>query len=47
MMLYLDLPDELLDEKAKYFMRTHPNSGGRSLAGFLRGMRLKVQRKRV
>ena len=44
---YSDLPDGALDEITRHFVRTSPNSGGRSLAGFLRGMGLKVQRKRV
>ncbi len=30
-----------------HFVRAYPNSGGRSLAGFLRGLKLKVQRQRV
>ena len=44
---YSDLPDGALDEITRHYVRTNPNSGGRSLAGFLRGMGLKVQRKRV
>ena len=44
---YSDLPNEALGEITMHFVGTHPNSGGRSLAGFLRGMRLKVQRKNV
>ena len=45
---YSDLPNEALDEITRHFVGTHPNSGGGgSLAGFLRGMGLKVQRKRV
>ena len=44
---YSDLADGALDEITRLFVRTHPNSGGRSLAGFLRGMGLKIQWKRV
>ena len=37
-----DLADGALDEIIRLFVRTHPNSGGRSLAGFLREMGLKI-----
>ena len=33
---YSDLPDEALEEITKDFVRTHPNSGGWSLAVFFR-----------
>ena len=40
-------PDRALDEITWHFVRTRPKSGGRSLTVFLRGIRLKVHRKRV
>ena len=46
-LLFFDIPDTVLDDMTKEFVSTHPNSGARSLAGFLRSMGYRIQRQRV
>ena len=44
---YSELQDGELDDFTKQFVDTHPNSGQRSLAGYLRMTRLRIQRSRI
>lgn len=44
---FSDIKDRELDEITRLFVSTHPNSGERSLTGFLRSNGLRVQRIRV
>lgn len=44
---FSDVDDVLLDEITKQFVSTHPNSGERSLSGYLRSIGLRIQRTRV
>ena len=44
---FSEIDNRDLDAITRQFVDPHPNSGVRSLAGFLRGMGLKIQRSRV
>ena len=44
---YSELQDEELDDFTKQFVDTHPNSGQRSLAGYLRMLGLRIQRSKI
>ena len=44
---FSDISDLQLDIITKEFVGMHPNSGGRSLVGFLRSLGFRVQRERV
>lgn len=44
---FTDINDADLDAITRQFFDTHPKSGTRLLAGFLRGMDLRIQRSRV
>ena len=44
---YTEMDDAELDAITSQFVNSHPESGGRSLAGFLRGMGIRIQRSRV
>ena len=46
-LLYSELQDRELDDFARQFVDTHPNSGERSPAGFLRKIGLRIQRSRI
>lgn len=44
---FSEMGDAELDAITSQFVHTHPNSGERSLAGFLRGDGIRIQRSRV
>ncbi len=44
---FIEISDPDLDVVTRHFVDNHPNSGQRSLDGFLRGMSLRVQRSRL